>query len=468
MSHVFEQILTADIGDAAYLVGDTAAGVAAIVDPQIDIERYLLSADSHGLAITHVFQTHVHEDFASGAVALAEATGALVCVGGTDAPHYGFTHHAVVDGDVFEFGETRVTVRHTPGHTPEHISLLVAKRMAIDAPFAVLSGGAMLVGTAGRTDLLGMERAKQLVVAQYRTLHDVFLKLPDGVLVYPTHVHGSPCGAAIGDRLVTTIGYERLHNPMLAPPNETAFASRALADLPPKPSYYPRLKEINTVAPARAALRRARALPVNQFAHIADANDATVIDTRDLLAFAGGHIPGALNIGAVGHLSIWAGWMLDAQRPLLLVLESEAQLAGVMTRFARTGFDKIAGWLAGGMSAWQAAGKPLATMTVLPALQLAEPRRERVILDVRAPQEYGHGHVPGAHHFFLPDLPACLGGLDRAAEIAVYCDSGYRAAIGASLLKRAGFECVSVVPGSWQAWQALGLPVEGKKAGAGS
>ena len=468
MSLVFEQILTADLGDAAYLVGDTAAGIAAIIDPQIDIERCLKSADSHGLVITHVFQTHVHEDFASGAVALAKATGALVCVSGTDAPHYGFEHHAVVDGDAFEFGETRVTVRHTPGHTPEHIALLVATRENDDIPFAVLSGGALLVGTVGRTDLLGTERAQQLVRALYRTLHDVFLKLPDGVLVYPTHVHGSPCGAAIGDRLVTTIGYERLHNPMLALTDEAAFASKALAGLPPKPSYYLRLKELNTDAPSRAASRRTRALSVDQFAHLADAGDAMVIDTRHLFAFAGGHIPGALNIGAVGHLSIWAGWMLNAERPLLLVLESEAQLAGVMTRLARTGFDKIAGWLAGGMSAWQAVGKPLATVSVLTAAQLAEPRRERIILDVRAPQEYGIGHVPGARHLFLPDLPDSLVKLDRAAEIAVYCDSGYRAAIGASLLKRAGFERASVVPGSWQAWQALGLPVEGKKAEAGS
>ena len=464
MSLVFEQILTADLGDAAYLVGDTTAGIAALVDPQIDIERCLACAYSHGLVITHVFQTHVHEDFASGAVALADATGATVYVGGDGASSYGFDHRPVLDGDTFQFGETVLTARHTPGHTPEHFALLVAKRDAAALPFAVLSGGALLVGAAGRSDLLGPQLAQPLVRAQYRTLHEVFMRLDDGVLVYPTHVHGSPCGAAIGDRLVTTIGYERHHNPLLKPADEATFAAKALAGLPPKPSYYPRLKELNTASPSKAAPARATALSVVDFERATGAAGSVLVDTRHLLAFAGGHIPGALNIGAIGPLSIWAGWMLDANRPLLLVLESESQLAGVLHSFARTGFDKFAGWLAGGMSAWQAAGKPLACVDVLPVAQLAEPRLQRVVIDVRAPQEYAHGHVPGARHLFLPDLPSRLDEFDRDAQTAVYCDSGYRAAIGASVLRRAGFRHASVVPGSWQAWRALGLPVEGEGA----
>jgi hydroxyacylglutathione hydrolase len=459
MALVFEQFVTEAIGDASYLVGDDAARVAAVIDPQVDVERYLAAAAAHGVGITHVMQTHVHEDFVSGARALANACGGVpVCVSGHDAPRYGFEHRLVHDGDAFSFGDVTLTVRHTPGHTPEHVALLVGEKQR--SSFAVLSGGSLLVEAAGRTDLLGKERESELTRAQFATLRSVFLSLEDGVQIYPTHVHGSPCGAAIGDRTSTTIGYERRHNPLLKPADESSFRHAALANLPPKPRYYPRLKDRNTCdPPQRSPSTALRALAPAAFRKVIDAGESVVLDTRHLLAFGGAHVPGALNIGAAGHLSIWAGWMLEPDRPLLLVLENDAQLAGIVTHLARTGFERFSGYLAGGMSAWVNAGLPLQPLPQLHVTQAAEESRRGALtlLDVRSPGEWSRGHAPGACHVFLPDLPSRLGELPKAQRIAVYCDSGYRASIAASFLQANGFN-VANMPGSWQAWQACNLP----------
>lgn len=462
MALIFEQFLTEAIGDASYLVADDSAKLAAVVDPQLDVQRYVAAARKHGLAITHVVQTHIHEDYVSGATALANACGgAEVCVSGHDAPAYGFAHRLVRDGDVIELGSVRLTVVHTPGHTPEHISLLLAKKTSTDAPFAVLSGGSLLVEAAGRTDLLGPQRIDELTSAQYRSL-GFFRSLDDGVQVYPTHVHGSPCGAAIGDRTSSTIGYERRHNPLLRQTDQAAFRKEALGDLPPKPRYYPRLKERNTSDQPRAAPSdAARPLAPGAFHKAMDTGNAVVLDTRHLLAFGGAHVPGAWNIGASGHLSIWAGWMLEPDRPLLLVAESDAKLDDVVTHLARTGFERHAGYLAGGMSSWQDAGLPLQTLPQLHVTQAEGESRERglLLLDVRSPQEWKKGHAPGARHLFLPDLPSRLSELPKSGRIAVYCDSGYRASIAASLLQACGFD-VANIPGSWQAWTACELPVQ--------
>lgn len=460
MSLIFKQFLTEAMGDASYLIGDDGARVAAVIDPQVDIQKYVDAARSHGLALKYVFQTHIHEDFLSGARALScMVPGAEICLSGHNAPTYGFPHRLVQDGEVFKLGSTLLTVRHTPGHTPEHISLLAAQAED-ETPFAVFSGGSLLVGAAGRTDLLGKEHVDALTDQQFHTLHDFFLGLGDGVAIYPTHVHGSPCGAAIGDKVSSTIGFERHHNPLLQAGSEAAFREVALGNLPPKPSYYPRLKCRNTESQPESGPRMAVApLPAQEFAALVKRGTASLVDTRHMLAFGGGHIAEALNIGAAGHLSIWAGWMLDPEKPLLLVLDSDSQLPAVLTHFARTGFDKFAGYLAGGMSAWANAGLTMKATPQLHASSLAGQNGDVLALDIRSPQEWEAGHVPGARHIFLPELPRRLEEIPKDKPVAVYCDSGYRASIGASILQQNGFDAMSV-PGSWQAWKALDLPVE--------
>lgn len=461
MALVFEQVIVEGLGDASYLVGDDAAGIAAVVDPPPEAGRYLALAREHGLAITHVLQTHLHEDFLSGASELARrAGGAALLVGGHDAPRYGHVHRLVHDGDRVHLGSIVLAARHTPGHTPEHMSWLLSRADSPDEPFGVLSGGSLLAGAAGRSDLLGPDDAQRLARAQYRTLHEVYLALPDHVMVYPTHVHGSPCGASIGDRSSTTIGHERLHNPFLQFDNEDDFVRHALGDLPPKPSYYARLKEANTAGATRTHDPVVAPLIPQAFEQAMHSPLAVVVDSRHHLAFGGGHIPDALNIGASPPLPIWAGWMLDADHPLLLVLDHDRDLDDVVRAFVRTGFQRFAGYLVGGIAAWQNAGKPLRTLPQLSVQQLARERERYDVLDVRSPGEWTEGHVPGARHLFVPELAGRLDELPRNQPMAVYCDSGYRASIAASLLRKNGFEQVANVPGSWQAWQAAGLPVE--------
>lgn len=346
------------------------------------------------------------------------------------------------------------------------MAFLVAEKDHEASPYAVFTGGSLLINAAGRTDLLGPDQAHALTAAQYRTLYDFYLKLDDGVIIHPTHAHGSPCGASIGDRLASTIGYERRFNPHLQCRSEEQFQRFALDGLPPKPSYYPRLKESNTAGPpVLHGLPVASPLPAKAFAKRMKKGDAAIVDTRHMLAFGGGHVPGALNIGMAAQLPIWAGWMLDVAQPLLLVVESDAALDEVLRLFLRTGFTRFAGYLAGGMTAWDNAGLAVAAMAQVTVAQIHDRPADFTLVDVRAPHEWSGGHLPGARHIYLPELPARAGELPRGKPVVVYCDSGYRASIGASVLQRAGVAGVANLPGSMQAWKSAGYPLEGQPAG---
>jgi hydroxyacylglutathione hydrolase len=460
MSLVFERIVTEGLGDLSYLIGDDAEGTAAVIDPRADVDVYLQLARRHGLAITHVLQTHVHEDYLSGANLLAARLGNARLYGSEDdAEAYGYAHEALHDGDVFTFGDTVLKARHTPGHTPEHMSFLVAEAKRSDTPYAVFSGGSLLIDAAGRTDLLGPERAQELTLAQYRTLYDFYLGLDDHVILHPLHAHGSPCGASIGDRLSSTIGYERRFNPFLQHGSEADFMHYALDKLPPKPSYYPRLKRSNLAGPMPPGMPVVPALPPRAFQEALHAGSAQLLDTRHMLAFGGGHIEGAINIGKTAQMPIWAGWMLDAGRPLLLVLDSDDELEPVLRLLLRTGFTRFDGYLAGGMTAWDNAGLPLVRTAQVPVAEIHAHPHDFHLLDVRAPGEWKEGHLPGARHIFLPELPRRLSELPRDATVAVYCGSGYRASIGASLLQGAGLKAANI-PGSMQAWRHAGYPLE--------
>ncbi len=469
MALVFERVLTEGLGDLSYLIGDDAKSVACVIDPRADVDVYLELARKRKVSITHVFQTHIHEDFLSGALELAHRTGSATVYasheGGPD--DYGYEHQPVRDGQTFEFGDTLLTARHTPGHTPEHLTFLIAEAKHSSHPYGAFSGGSLLINAAGRTDLLGPEAAEKLVEQQYRTLYEFFAKLGDDVLLHPTHAHGSPCGAQIGDRLSSSIGYERRFNPVLQFDDFAAFKRHALGELPPKPTYYPRLKDANTAGPeVLGNLPRIPALPARDFHHAVEDGKAQLIDTRNMLGFGGGHIPGALNIGAHPELSIWAGWMLDVDRPLLLVLEDDAQVEDIAALFWRTGFTRFTGYLAGGMKAWDNAGMRLERVRQLTVHELRDQQDHFQILDVRMPDEWKAGHVPKARHVFLPELPKKVGSLSKDAPTAVYCDSGYRASLASSLLLREGFSDVSNVPGSWQAWKNAGFPIlKGEREG---
>jgi hydroxyacylglutathione hydrolase len=463
MSLVFKTIQTEGIAELSYLLGDDDAGVAAVFDPRPDVDVYVDMAREAKLAITHIFETHIHADLVSGSRELcARLESAKIFVSHEGCASYGFEHEKVKNGDRFAFGEAVVTARHTPGHTPEHLSYLLAEADHPDTPWGILTGDSLFVSSAGRPDLLGADHTNELAEKQFHTLRDFYLKLPDHVMIYPNHGAGSPCGADIGDRLSSTIGYERKFNRFLQFDNVKSFTDYALTSAPPVPKYYPVMKKINSSGPEILGnLPRVRGLPPRAFKEAIEKRAGVLVDTRTMFAFGGGHIPGALNIGGSPILSIWAGWMLDPNEPILLVLESEGDLEEIVRLFIRTGYSKFAGYLVGGMKAWDAAGFSNAEIGQMTVHELNKRRSSLQIVDVRSPGEWKRGHVPGARHIFLPELHKRIDELDHARPTAVYCGSGYRASIATSILKPEGFEELWNVPGSWEAWKKAGFAVEG-------
>ena len=463
MSLVFKTIQTEGIAELSYLLGDDDAGVAAVFDPRPDVDVYVDMARETKVAVTHIFETHIHADLVSGSRELcARLESAEIFVSHEGGASYGFEHETVRDGDRFTFGEVMVTARHTPGHTPEHLSYLLAEADHPETPWGILTGDSLFVSSAGRPDLLGADHTKDLAEKQFHTLRDFYLKLPDHVMIYPNHGAGSPCGADIGDRLSSTIGYERKFNKFLQFDDITSFTNYALTSAPPVPKYYPVMKKVNANGPeVLGNLPRVRGLPPKAFKEAIEKRAGVLVDTRTMLAFGGGHIPGAINIGGSPILSIWAGWMLDPNEPILLVLESEGDLEEIVRLFIRTGYSRFAGYLVGGMKAWDAAGFSNAEIGQMTVHELNKRGSSLQIVDVRSPGEWKRGHVPGARHIFLPELRKRIGELDHARPTAVYCGSGYRASIATSILKPEGFNELWNVPGSWEAWKKAGFPVEG-------
>ncbi len=466
MALVFETIQTEGLAELSYLVGDDSAKIAAVFDPRADVECYLELAREKGLSITHIFETHIHADLVSGSRELQSRLGepAKIYASAEGGAGYGFETQPVEDGNVFTLGSVVITARHTPGHTPEHMAYLLAEKSHADAPWGVLTGDSLFVASAGRPDLLGEDHTQELAEEQFHTLRDFFLKLPDGTTIHPAHGHGSPCGADIGDRLFSTIGYERRFNPYLQIGDPKEFARYALSSAPPVPTYYPRMKKLNAGGPeVLGGLPQVPGLPPGKFQEAVRAGSCALVDTRSMLAFGGGHIEGALNIGASPMLSIWAGWLLDPQQFLLLVLEDDRKLDATVRLFVRTGYHRFAGYLVGGMEAWDNGGLPLRQTGQMPVQEVNATGPSLQIVDVRSPGEWSGGHVPGARHIFLPELRGKASELDPEKTTVVYCASGYRASIGASILQNEGFTDVHSVPGSWQAWKKAGYPVEGEQ-----
>ena len=463
MSLVFKTIQTEGIAELSYLVGDDDAGIAAVFDPRADCDVYIEAAREAGVVITHIFETHIHADLVSGSRELcARLDSAKIYASGEGGAEYGFDPERIKDGDRFTFGEVLVTARHTPGHTPEHMSYLLAEADHPDEPWAVLTGDSLFVASAGRPDLLGEKHTKQLAEQQFHTLHDFYLKLPDHVIIYPNHGAGSPCGADIGARLSSTIGYERKFNKFLQFADAKSFTDYAIKTAPPVPHYYPVMKRVNAKGPkVLGNLPRVPGLPPQAFKEAIEKKAGVLVDVRNMLAFGGGHIAGALNIAGTPILSIWAGWMLNPEEPVLLVMESDNDLEKIVRLFVRTGYTKFAGYLIGGMKAWHLAGFPLERIGQMSVHELNARKSSLQVVDVRSPGEWKKGHVPGARHIFVPELAKRMSELDRGKPIAVYCGSGYRASIATSILKRQGFKELWNVPGSWEAWKKAKLPVEG-------
>lgn len=452
----------------SYAVGCEGAGTVAIVDPRRDVDVYLEFAHGRNLRISHVLETHIHADFASGGLELAARTGAeLWCSAYDDGELYevGFPHHPMHDGEALTVGNTRIEASHTPGHTPEHLSfLLYDLHRAPQVPQALLSGDFLFVGSLGRPDLIGESAKARLAGQLYDSVTRVLPPLPDGLEVHPGHGAGSMCGSGMSARPMTTLGFERIANPYLRRGlSRTAFVEEILGHVPPFPPYYKRMKVLNArgAGPLDGVPGRS-AIGVRQFKALLDSGHV-VVDLRDQLSFGAGHIPGALGIGASGGLSTWAAWTVPYEVPLLLVTSRPEEIEDAVRALVRVGLDDVRGYLDGGMENWIQAGYPAThTLQATPAeIAGAVAGGMMHLVDVRSEQEWNEGHVGGARHIMGGVLQERIDELPGDGKpVAVICGTGYRSTVAASVLERAGVSPIVNVTGGMAAWQHTGLPLE--------
>ena len=437
------------LGNSSYLV-DLGDGRALVVDPVRDPTPYLDLAHRRRLRITHAVETHLHADFISGSRELA-AHGAHAVA--ARAAELRFPHQALDDQQELDLGGLVLRAVATPGHTPEHLAWLL-----LDAgrPLALFSGGALLVGGVARTDLIAPEQTEPLTRAAWRSLQRL-QALSDDLPVYPTHGAGSFCSTPGKAERTTTIGAERAHNPLLAAPDEQAFAERLLGGLGSFPPYFLRLREVNQRGPRLLDEhdRTLPALPVEQIRRRVD-DGAVLVDVRPAAAFGAGHPAGALSIALRPAFATWLGWLVEPDRPLVFVLGRGQDRGELLRQCHQIGYERLAGELAGGMAAWRAAGLPEGHLELVAPGEVVG-----AVLDVRQASEVEAGHLPGAVTVELGALGSDGGQGLPAGPLTVMCEHGERATTGASLLARAGRGGLRVVAGGGPAeWsQATGRPL---------
>lgn len=460
-----QQFAIEGLGHLSTLIADEGAGVAAVVDPRRDVDIYLGMARAAGLRISHVVETHLHNDYVSGGRELAALTGATHVIGaGAELRH---EHQPVRDGEGFDIGSLHFGALDTPGHTPEHVSYAVTDRSRADEPLLLLTGGSLLVGAVGRTDLLGAANARPYASDMHHSLHEVILRHEDSVGIYPTHGAGSLCSTGISSTPWSTLGYERRHNPLLVPMEVDAFARALLGGEPAFPRYFARMRPINQTGPRLLG----GVVPLPQPLASREARDALdagalLIDLRSPAEHAAGHVPGSLSIPSGSSFGTWLGWVVaESDRPLVLLLRSVADWDDAVRQALRIGFEGIVGYLHGGFLGWSEAGLETEAGRMLEVGELAA-QLDRggsdapVVIDVRQTSEFEDGHLPGAFAIGAGDLPERLDDLPRGRPIATICASGYRASVAASLLRAAGFQRVSWVSGGVPTWSAQGFPLE--------
>ena len=436
-------IRTTSLGDTTYVA--TRGKNAIVVDPQRDIGRFLDVLDDRGLTLTHVLETHVHNDYISGGRDLAKVRDAdLVLPAGSGAS---FSYRPAFHNEEIESSDGLV-IRplHTPGHTPEHTSYVI---LVDGTEQAVFTGGSLLVGAAGRSDLLGRQYARQLAILQHGSLHRLG-RLPDTTGVFPTHGEGSFCTASGAGRTTSTIGREKTENRLFGFDNAEAFADDQLGGLVPYPDYYAHMGPTNRQNPTAIDPAAPAELSPPE-AETAITASAAILDGRDRYSFAAGHIPGSIGIELGDSYAPWAGWLLDYNVPLVLVLNTNDDARRAATELARIGFTNVLGVLRG-VAAWLATGHPVSSFTTASHSDLASALttadHDIQILDVRDPQEWERAHISGAIHRYVPDIRSGLpDGLDPTHPVWVVCQSGNRASIAAGLLERLDVEPIVVTRG---------------------
>jgi hydroxyacylglutathione hydrolase len=421
---------TPGLGDRTYLAHD--GKVALVVDPQRDYDRVLAVAEAAGVRITHVFETHIHNDYVTGGLALAQEVGAAYHVNADDPVE--FERVGVHDGDVIEVGDTmRIRVVHTPGHTHTHMSYALE---AEDEPVAVFTGGSLLYGSTGRPDLLGPDHTDTLVRAQWRSAHRLAEELPDETEVYPTHGFGSFCSATQSEAVSSTIGQEKLSNPALTQ-DEEEYVEKLIAGLDEYPTYYAQMGPANSAGPGAPDLSEPTLADPAELRRRIEAGE-WVVDLRTREAFAAGHLMGSVNFGIDGQFITYLGWIMPYDATVTLLGESPEQVAEAQRDMARIGLEKPAAMATGKPDEW-AGADPLGSFPV----ETAGNDEGILVLDVRRPSEFDAGHIEGAVNVPIHNVLAHIDDIPRK-KLWIHCAGGYRASVVASILDARGHDVVSV------------------------
>lgn len=450
----FRQLRLPDIGCASYIIGDD--GACAVIDPRWDaVPQYIGLARQQGLQITHVIETHTHADHVSGATRLALRTGATIMIHQEALASY--EHHDLQDGDEITVGTVRFQVMHTPGHSLDSISLLVIDTHGKEAP-RLLSGDTLFVGDVGRPDLHGTQAAV-LADALYTSLHEHLLQLGDSVEVYPAHLSGSLCGRRIAPDPSTTIGHELRTNAMLAIAEREAFVRAVITDLPPRPPNVERIVQLNRSVPPTSRPKVAHVTPMEALALL---EHTIVIDGRESLIFAQGHLKGAINVPiAYGQFGVMVAWLLSAETPLLLIAPDEEDLIDAIDSLMVVGMTNTLSVLSGESEEWKAAGLTIVQTPLISVEELAQLMKKKMVgtlIDAREEGEAEQGTITGAMNLPYRLMRTCDALSPLQEPIAVFCNSGNRSSVAASLLERCGLHVMNVVGGT-TAWDEAGLPL---------
>ena len=460
---ILKQYYLGCLAHASYLIADPESGIAVVVDPQRDVEQYLDDAADLSCRIGHVFLTHFHADFIAGHLELRERTQAEIHLGARAQAEYPFV--AMGDGDEVRVGAVRLVVLETPGHSPESISIVVYDSGANgDGPHAVLTGDTLFIGDVGRPDLRASQgwSADQLASLLYDSLHEKLALLPDETLVYPAHGAGSLCGKALSEETVSTMGVQRQYNYALQPMRRERFIELVTADQPDTPAYFSYDAVLNARERPTLEQTLARELEPLSLERAMElvADGAQLLDTREPADFEGAHVRGAINVGLGGSYATWCGTILEEGKPVVLISEPGREVEAA-TRLGRIGFDSVAGYLRGGMEQLDREPDLIEKTARLTAQALAEQLADPqppLVIDVRTEREWTEeGRIEGAQNVPLAQLRERAQELPMDRELVLCCSSGYRSAIGASLLQRKGSRVADLV-GGLAAWEAARLP----------
>jgi hydroxyacylglutathione hydrolase len=454
---LIEQFFLGCLAHASYMVA--SEGVAAVIDPQRDVDIYIDLAKQKNLKIEHIIETHLHADFVSGHHELAERTGARIYLG--EDAHATFPHTAIKDGNTLQFGNARFNFLHTPGHTIEGVCAVLTDLASPSQPRAVFTGDTLFVGDVGRPDLSADHTPQQLAALLYQSLHEKLLKLPDDTEIFPAHGAGSLCGRQMGSERSSTVGKQRRTNYALLARTQDEFIHLLTDSLPPRPEYFGRDVELNRQGassinqlPPPVPLRAPEVLRLQS-------EGAIVLDTRPAMEFAVAHVPGSLHIALSGQYASWAARILGLDRRIILVGEDADQLRESQLRLARVGIEHVDAYLDGGITGWIQSGYELDYIPQISVQELAELQEKEkdhiAILDVREPGEVETGAFENSIRIPLGQLADRTAELDPTKLIVVHCKGGYRSSIATSILRRAGLQEIADLTGGFDAWKAADL-----------